>query len=144
MEEWIWGREPYFSMIDKNRYIITFSMSFFLRIKNSNCLQLSDCREKLEQRLIKGTSVFQTLVASACPYQRESHVSTFHFYSQLYHSTVIFALEDMKLLWNTVTSSILNNQAPLVEKNPCERQNFNSEQSTWVILLILQLIQQLY
>lgn len=144
MEKWVWGREPYFSMMDKNRYVITFSVSFFLRIKNFNCLQLSDCGEQLEQRLIKRTLVFQILVASACPYQRESHVSTYYFYSQLYHSTVIFALEDVKLLWNMVTSSVPNKQASEVETNHCERQNFNSAVPTWVIRLILQLIQQLY
>lgn len=37
---------------------------------------------RLEQGLMKGTSVFEILEASACSYEIESSASAFHFYFQ--------------------------------------------------------------
>lgn len=45
---------------------------------------------RLEQGLMKGTSVFEILEASACSYEIESSASAFHFYfqSQHFHSCI--------------------------------------------------------
>lgn len=56
-----------------------------------------DGQKKTRARLMKETSVFEILEASACPYQIESHASTFYFYSHPLHSTVTFPLKYIKI-----------------------------------------------
>ena len=71
---------------------------------------------RLEQGLMKGTSVFEILEASACSYEIESNASAFHFYFQCNIFTVAFPppLQMWKLLRNTLIPSTLSNWVPPV------------------------------